>query len=162
VNTKLTLKLDASVIRQAKRHAHKNGRTLSAVVLDLLLAREPHYRAAVQLFALIEEKKLDGYVSSLICANLYYLLRKAKTGRTAKAILQDLKSLLKILPVTEKTIGLALASEFHDFEDAIQCFAATEAGINLLITRNKKDYARGEIEVCTAEEFLSTFEEYGR
>ena len=134
----------------------------SDVVLDLLLAREPHYRPAVELFALIEEKKLDGYASSLIFANLYYLLRKPKTSRVAKAILQDLKSLLKILPVTEKTIGLALASEFHDFEDAIQYFAAVEGGVNLLITRNKKDYARSEIEVCTAAEFLSTFEEHGR
>lgn len=134
----------------------------SDVVLDLLLAREPYYTSAVRLFTLIEEKKLEGCVSSLIFANLYYLLRKAKTGSTAKAILQDLKLLLTILPVTEKTIGQALTSEFHDFEDAIQYFVAREGGIDLLITRNKKDYARGEIEVCSAAEFLSTFEEHGR
>ncbi|MBI5474825.1 MAG: antitoxin [Ignavibacteriae bacterium] len=34
MNTKLTLKLDASVIRQAKRHARKNGKTLSGAVED--------------------------------------------------------------------------------------------------------------------------------
>ncbi len=131
----------------------------SDVILDLLLAREPHFTPAVRMFTLIEEKKVEGCVSSLIFANLYYLLRKAKTGPTAKAILQDLKLLLTILPVTEQTIGQALASEFRDFEDAVQYVVARESGIKLLITRNKRDYARSEIEVCTSAEFLSTFEE---
>jgi predicted nucleic acid-binding protein len=52
---------------------------------------------------------------------------------------------------------LALASDFNDFEDAIQYYTAKEGGIDYLLTRNKKDYKRAGITVMTAEEYLEIF-----
>lgn len=59
-----------------------------------------------------------------------------------------------MLPVDDKVIELALQSEFRDFEDAIQYYCAIENGIEVLITRNLKDFRSATIPVMTAEEFL--------
>ncbi|HSU49602.1 MAG TPA: hypothetical protein VLJ41_03400, partial [Segetibacter sp.] len=72
----------------------------------------------------------------------------------AKKKLLKFKTLVSVLPVTDKVIELALSSDFNDFEDAIQYFTATESGIQILLTRNLKDYKSAEIPVMTAEQFL--------
>lgn len=48
--------------------------------------------------------------------------------------------LLRIVPVGERTIELALCSSFRDFEDAVPYFAALDCKADCLVTRNKKDH----------------------
>jgi predicted nucleic acid-binding protein len=54
--------------------------------------------------------------------------------------------------VDERTIDLALASEFKDFEDAIQYYVALSNEIDAIITRNKRDYKVSKLPLLTAEE----------
>jgi predicted nucleic acid-binding protein len=124
------------------------------IILDLLAERQPFYRHAARLFTLIERKKVTGFVSPLVFANLFYILRKLKSGREAGNLLLKLKLLLKILPVNERIVELALNSGFTDFEDALQYYTAAENGIGIIITRNKKDYRHSEAVIYTAEEYL--------
>ena len=50
---------------------------------------------------------------------------------------------------------IALNSDFKDFEDALQNYAAeTNGAINLIVTRNTKDYQKSELAVMKPEEFL--------
>jgi predicted nucleic acid-binding protein len=126
----------------------------SDIILDLLAKREPFYQYAAELFLLVEKKKIKAYVSPIIITNLHYVLSKLKNKKQAIKSLQKLKLLVKILPVDEKIVELALASDFNDFEDAIQYYTAKESRIDYLITRNKKDYKRADITVMTAEEYL--------
>jgi predicted nucleic acid-binding protein len=126
----------------------------SDIILDLIQERE-NYSDALQLFTLIEENKVLGYVSPLIFANLYYILRKQESGRFALQVLIRLKALLNILTVNDKIIELALSSGFKDFEDAIQYYSALEENLEYLITRNKEDYKKPGIIICTAREYLS-------
>lgn len=121
------------------------------VILDLLLERQPFFPAATRLFQAFEEKKLDGYVSSLAYANLFYVLRKHVGGPRAIAILRKLRLITRVLAVEEKTIDLALASTFSDFEDAIQYYSALEAHLDAIVTRNDRDYKSATIAVVTAE-----------
>jgi predicted nucleic acid-binding protein len=44
------------------------------IILDLILQREPFFYDSVNLFSLIEENKIRGYVSPLIFSNLIYIL----------------------------------------------------------------------------------------
>ena len=64
------------------------------------------------------------------------------------------KTLVTVLPVTDKTVELALSSDFKDFEDALQYFTAIENNVKTLLTRNLKDYKTAEITVMTAEQYL--------
>ena len=59
------------------------------------------------------------------------------------------------LPVDNKTIDLAIASDFNDFEDAVQHSCAIENNLTTIITRNVKDYKKASIAVLTPETFIA-------
>lgn len=124
------------------------------VVFDLLAKREQFYSYAAQLFTNADKQEVTICVSSLCFGNLNYILSKHKSAVEARKILSRFKVLVTILPVDDKIIELALNSDFNDFEDAIQYYCAIENGINILITRNLKDFKPVRIPVLTAEEFV--------
>jgi len=125
------------------------------VIIDFLIDREPHSREAAIIFTLIEQKKLKGYVSSLTFSNLYYVLRKIESHNKVIAKLDSISRLLTILKVDQQTIMYAIASGFPDFEDSIQYNCALDyKKIDVLITRNIKDYKGSEIPLMTPADYL--------
>ena len=125
------------------------------VIIDFLVDRKPHSREAAIIFTLIEQKKLKGYLSSLTFSNLYYVLRKVESHSKVIAKLDSISRLLTILKVDQQTIKNAIESGFSDFEDSIQYNCALEyEKIDVLITRNIKDYKSSEIPVMTPAEYL--------
>ncbi len=124
------------------------------IVLDLLAERHPFYAAAASIFTLAETGQLEVCVSSLTYSHIHYILRKVVGNSEARNSLKKLKLLVTILPVDETVVEQALSSEFQDFEDAIQYFAAAGFGIQHLITRNAKDYAKGDMTICPADEYV--------
>ena len=127
------------------------------VIIDFLIDRKPFSREAAIIFTLIEQKKLKGYASSLTFSNLYYVLRKFESHNKVISKLDSLSKMLTILKVEEQTIKKALASGFPDFEDSIQYFCAIEnKKIDVIITRNTKDYKKSDISVMTPGDYLKT------
>jgi predicted nucleic acid-binding protein len=125
------------------------------VIIDFLIDREPYSREAAIIFTLIEQKKLKGYVSSLTFSNLYYVLKKIESHNKVIAKLDSISKLLTILKVDQQTIKYAIASGFPDFEDSIQYNCALDyKKIDVLITRNIKDYKGSEIPVMTPADYL--------
>ena len=127
------------------------------IILDILAKREPFYNPAAQLFALIEERKVDAFTTPVVFSNLFYILSKFKSRNFAHSSLRKLRLLLTIIQVDEKVIDLALNSEFKDFEDAIQFYAAKFHNLDFIITRNVKDFVSKEIVVLTAEDYIERF-----
>ncbi len=127
------------------------------VIIDFLIDRRPHSREAAIIFTLIEQKRLKGYVSSLTFSNLYYVLRKVESHNKVISKLDSISNILTILKVDQKTIKDAITSTFLDFEDSIQyCCARDYKKIDVLITRNTKDYKNSEIPVMTPSDYLKT------
>lgn len=127
------------------------------VILDFLIDRKPFSREAAIIFTLIEQKKLKGFSSSLTFSNLYYVLRKIESHNRVISKLDSLSKMVRILKVEEQTIKNALASGFPDFEDSIQYFSAVNSKkIDVIITRNIKDFKKSEIPVMTPGDFLKT------
>jgi len=51
----------------------------------------------------------------------------------------------------------ALGSGFKGFEDALQNFSAVKSGfIDVILTRNIKDYSKSDIGVLTPESYIKT------
>lgn len=123
------------------------------IVLDLLQKREDFYKEAQELFTLSDTKQVKLYVSALTIANTHYILFKHLKNEARNA-LSKFKVLVEVLPVDDKILSLSLASNFSDFEDAIQYYTAIENDIALIITRNKKDFKNSKISVLTAKEYL--------
>ncbi len=123
------------------------------VVVDLLTRREDFYREAQDLFTLSDEGKVKLLVSSLTFANTHYLLNRYKNKDEARKILIKFKVLVEVAKLDDKIIELALASDFTDFEDAIQYYTAVENGVDVIITRNLRDFKTSKLPVLTAKEY---------
>ena len=124
------------------------------IILDVLSKREPFYEFAAHLFSKADKREIEIGVSSLSFSNLNYLLSKKFGVAETRKILLRFKALVKVMTVDDKTIELALGSDFKDFEDAIQYYCAIENGFKILLTRNLKDYKKANIPIMTAESFV--------
>lgn len=124
------------------------------IVLDLLAKRENFIIEAQELFTLSDKNELKLYVSSLTFANTYYILSQKMKLIDARKILRKFKVLVEVLPMDDKIIDLSLESDFKDFEDAIQYHTAIENEINIIVTRNLKDFKTSKIPVLTAKDYI--------
>ncbi len=125
------------------------------VILDFFFDRKPYSDNSAIILSLCEQKQLDGFITPVIISNIYYLLRR--TARHEKVVdkLKQLLTITHVLQMDRLVIERALNSEFKDFEDALQNFAAINYGeIEVIITRNVKDYKKSEIGVLTPESFV--------
>ena len=127
------------------------------VILDFFLDREPFSENAAKILSLCEKKEIIGFVTPVIVSNVYYLL--SQKGKQEKVIekIKILLSLLEILIIDKNSIMVALDSDFKDFEDALQNYAAEINGkIDIIVTRNTKDYKKSELGIMNPEEFLKS------
>lgn len=125
------------------------------IVIDLLTRRKEFYQPASILFTLSDNKKIILAISSLTFANTFYLITKELNAQKAKEILRNFKLLVTVLPMDDKIIDLSLNSNFKDFEDAIQYYTAVENKLDIIITRNLKDFKLSKIPVMTATDYLA-------
>ena len=127
------------------------------VILDFFLDREPFSENAAKILSLCENKVVSGFVTPVIISNVYYIL--AQKGKQDKVIdkLKSLLLLIDILTIDKNSILIALNSDFKDFEDALQNYAAEMNGeIDTIITRNTKDYKKSKLAVLKPEDYLKT------
>ncbi|MGC1516215.1 MAG: PIN domain-containing protein [Maribacter sp.] len=126
------------------------------IVIDLLAKRDEFYDEAADIFSRADKKELKLTISSLTFANTNYILSKLKSAKEAKEILRKFKVLVELLSLDDKITELALSDDnFPDFEDGLQYYSAIENQIDVIITRNKKDFKNSKIPVLTAKEFLA-------
>ena len=125
------------------------------VILDFFFDRKPYSDNSTIILSLCEQKQLDGFITPVIISNTYYLLRK--TARHEKVIekLKQLLTITHVLQMDRLVIEKALNSEFKDLEDALQNFAAINYGeIEVIITRNVKNFKKSEIGILSPESFV--------
>ena len=126
----------------------------SDIILDLLAQRDSFYNSAAKLFTLAHEKTIKLYTTAVVLANVFYILRKIKGTGEAKRQIRNLRLLVKILPISENIVDMALNSKFNDFEDALQYYSAKENNILVMLTRNTRDYKVKDIIIQTSEEYI--------
>lgn len=127
------------------------------IVIDLLEKREPFCYDAVKLFTMAYSKKVQLVVSPMTYATASFLLRK-HGAEGVRNLLSNFRQLSRVATVNERNIDDALASQFSDFEDAIQYYTALKAKADVIITRNGKDFSLSKIPVMTAGEYIATLE----
>lgn len=127
----------------------------SDVILDLFFNRKPHSDIASEIFTLCEQGKMKGFVTPVICSNIYYILRRVASHRKVIEKLSQLLTIVDVLSMDKGVVLNALGSGFKDFENALQNYAAERSHlIDVILTRNVKDYAKSEIGVHSPDSFL--------
>ena len=125
------------------------------VVLDVLLEREPFVKAAVDVFCLVEESRLDAFICATTITTIDYLLTQSLPASEARDTLHRLISLFEIATVNRSVIERALMSKINDFEDAVLDEAGQMAGADSVVTRNTKDFTGSTLKVFDPNEFLA-------
>jgi len=83
------------------------------------------------------------------------LLRQTSTHEKVIEKLTQLVTITEVLSTDKDVILKALNSNFRDFEDALQNYSAELNGqIDLIITRNIKDFKNSSLGIMTPENYL--------
>jgi predicted nucleic acid-binding protein len=117
------------------------------VVLDVLLAREPHFEVAARLFSLVDNKAIDGLICATTVTTIHYLAAKAVGAKKAATHVRALMALFEVAPVSRAVLAGAMERGFDDFEDALLHEAALLSGATAIVTRNGKDFAKAALPV---------------
>ncbi len=125
-------------------------------VLDLLLEREPFVDFAEEIFVMIEEQKIEGFLCPTSITTIYYLLNKNLDKKRCNDAMKTLLSLFNIIELNKKILLKSLENSGVDFEDSVICTSASFADIDIIITRDKKGFKNSKVKVLSPSEFLST------
>jgi predicted nucleic acid-binding protein len=129
----------------------------SDIILDSLLDRQPFSADSSKVLALCENKNINGFVTGIMIANIYYLLKKEHSSQLILEAIKRLLIFLDVLVINKNIILEAIDSNFSDFEDALQNYSAESYdSITTIITRNIKDYKKSNLSILTPEMFLKT------
>lgn len=127
----------------------------SDVVIDFFTDRESHANPASELFELNEIGDVKLYVSAVSINNIYYIVRKFLGHKKTLEVVEILTEMTEIVGTTKKEILQALKNKFTDYEDSVQYSSAlTIKDLDVIITRNIKDYRNSSIAVMTPLNFL--------
>lgn len=127
------------------------------VILDFFFDRKPFSGDAARILNLCEKGIIKGFVTPVLMSNSYYILRKTAPHEKVITNLRKMMEIIDIVNMDRKTVLEALYSEFKDFEDALQNYAAQSSkDISIIISRNIKDFRASNLSVMTPEVYLKT------
>jgi predicted nucleic acid-binding protein len=127
------------------------------IVIDVAQEREPFLLKSEQVMVLAAQGRLNAYVSASTVSDIYYLTRRAKGHEWAIDFLRNLFTFCQIATVDRPVIQQALASDFRDFEDAIQWATALQVNCQAIVTRNPQDYPVRTPQILTPEQLIEIF-----
>ncbi len=140
-----------------ENYEHKHMKKIlldTNIVLDIALNRDKFGENAGKLILFIVRNNINSYVTASSITDIYYVLRKEKGHATSIEFLKDFVQIVSIIGVDEKIIINALESRMKDFEDAVQVETAINNNIDVIITRDKRDYQDLELKVLSPVEYV--------
>ena len=126
----------------------------TSIVLDLLGGREPYVTDAQLLFTMADRSEIGLYMTPVAQAHIHDMLSDQLKPEEIRKVLVRLGNLIHILPVDQRIVDLALTSEFKDFTDAVQYFAASEHDMDLILTRNLKGFRNSHLLVLNPKQYI--------
>ena len=128
----------------------------SDVLLDVLAQRQPFVYASVQALDTVTQEQVEGYISGHAITNIFYILRRQIGNEATRELLSRLLERIQVASITDGVIHSALQSPVKDFEDAVTSEAALKMGLDVIITRNIKDFVKSPVPAMLPEVFLAT------
>ncbi len=126
------------------------------ICLDILQKRPGLFQSSRDALILASNKGYKLYITTATVMDIMYITRKAFSDNVQQRLtVEGFISAFKLLKVTKKDIKYAFSGVMKDFEDAVQANCAKAHGINLIITRNIKDFINSPVKAITPEDFIS-------
>jgi len=125
------------------------------VVIDVLLAREPFVSPAREIMALVEQKKVQGYICATSITTIHYLMQRSTDKTQADSLIVTLLELFDVSSVSKSTLHDASVNNGIDYEDSVIYTAAKDTKVDMIITRDNKGFKNASMTVLSPEEFLA-------
>jgi predicted nucleic acid-binding protein len=124
------------------------------VILDVLLDRQPFSVEATNIWDGNHIGRFEGFVSPITPVNVFYIVRKIKGKVIAQQAVQELLAAFQVCTVDKTVMLAAQALSISDYEDAVQHASAEANQLDVIVTRNLKDYAGATLPVFSPGDFL--------
>jgi len=126
------------------------------VLIDVLAKREPFFDDSAHVWTLAERGAIQGFVSVISFNNIYYIVRKLRSRKTAERMMSLLRDTFTPVALDEQILNQAIDAGFKDFEDAIQYYSAVREGVDCIITRNISHFPPTDVAPLTPKECLAS------
>ena len=126
------------------------------ILLDVILDRAPHAKASALALDFAGQSKVEGYVAGHAVTTIAYLVQRDKGVAEAKKALVHMLSKLRVSPITDASVRMALAMDFQDLEDAVCTASAQEAGCTAIVTRNPQHFRKSVVPALLPEAFIAS------
>lgn len=132
------------------------------VIVDILGATEDVLYSVQALDVML----LRGFQPCMVvseAATVQYILlaRKYAPAEQAVAAIEGISELLTVLDATEADFRNALGEPLGDFEDAMLAWAARRHGVDLIVTRNLRDFRKSPVAAMTPQQFCDAYRPEG-
>ena len=128
------------------------------ICLDILQKRPEFYDSSKNALLYASEKNHKLYLTSVSIMDIMYITIKFfNTADEQKFVVKNFVSAFRFLKINIKNVNFGFSGLIKDFEDAVQASCAKNHLINLIITRNVKDFINSPVKVITPEEFLKNY-----
>ena len=128
----------------------------TCVVVDFLQRREPFCDDAYAILLAAANRRFDGFVTAKSLTDIYCLTHRfTHDDAKTRKVLSTLLIPLDLLDTAGLDCRKAISSEISDFEDAVMAETAIRTGMDTIVTRNTRDYAKSTVPVCTPAELLT-------
>ncbi len=128
------------------------------ICLDILQNRPELCDSSKDALLLASNKKYKMFITTATVMDIMYITRKSfQNNSDQKKAVQNFISAFKLLKISKKNIEFGFSGIMKDFEDAVQAGCANTHLMNLIITRNVKDFINSPIEAVTPEDFIKHY-----
>jgi predicted nucleic acid-binding protein len=130
------------------------------VIVDVLLKREPFFKASFEALSKIADKTATGIIGASAITDIYYIVNKELKDKekSLKLIFNILKILL-LVETAPEDIFMAKNLSMQDFEDSVISAIAKRNDANYIITRNIDDFENSPVATITPSDFIRLYSE---
>ncbi|MEN0003377.1 MAG: PIN domain-containing protein [Bacteroidota bacterium] len=129
----------------------------SDVLIDVALRRSPFWKDAARLLVLVDKGEVEAVTSTLVLSNTLYIVQKQSNKLTAHEFLAFTLQLLDESPLNFTHLTSSLDSTFTDKEDGFNFYSAKQLGVKIIISRNIRDYKKGDLPVLSPRAYLQEY-----
>lgn len=125
------------------------------VILDALVDRvDSSFRELAEyILQLGEDGSIELFMSIISIPTMAYVMKSIPPERK-KAIIEEICSIVKVLPSLPEHVSRVLSGKMSDIEDGLQAQSAKHGNCALIVTRNVRDYKQSGLPVLSPQEFL--------
>lgn len=127
------------------------------IILDIF-ARAEQFPESVFAYDIASIRCFECFISASTVSDVAYLLhRLGKTKAQAKKTMKTLFEMFSIFDTNENDCHRALESDISDYEDALLSTSAKRHSIDLIVTRDKRDFKNSEVPTLDPGKFVEQF-----